>query len=70
MLTVGISHPLTAWIYAWISLHGALTAGLSLLFPPGGAVAAFVVFVGILYYLHRRVRASGIPNAFLDPGPQ
>ena len=70
MLRVGMGQGLTAWIFVWVTLHGAVIAGISMLVPTGGAVVGFVLLVALLYYLNRRIRASAIRNGFLNPEPQ
>lgn len=66
MLRAGISHPLTAWIFAWVSLHGALIAGISLVFPVGGALIGFSLLLAILYFINRKIRASALEHGFLS----
>ena len=67
ILKAGISQPLTAWIYAWISVHGALVAGISLIFPMGGALVGFAILILIMYILNRKIRASAINHGHLVP---
>lgn len=70
LLRSGVSQMLTAWIFVWVTMHGALFAGVSLLFPIGGAMISFVILLAILYYLHRKIRGSAVRNGILDPKPQ
>mgnify|MGYP004192108023 CR=1 FL=1 len=65
MLKAGISHPLTAWVFAWVTMHGVLVGGMSLLFPPGGAMAGFFILLAILYVIHRRIRRSALKYGYL-----
>lgn len=67
IIAAGCTHALTAWIYAWITMHGILIAGLSLLFPRGGAMAGFLLLAGLLFWLSQRIRKSAIENGFLVP---
>ena len=66
MLKANISHPLTAWIYAWATLHGVIVGGMALLFPPGGAMAGFMVLLAIFYIIHRRIRRSALKHGYLS----
>ena len=67
MIAGGTSHVLTAWVYIWITLHGILVAGVSLVFPRGGAMLGFLLLLAILFWLSRRIRRSVIENGFLVP---
>ena len=67
ILSGGMSHALTAWIYVWIAVHGALIAGMSLVFPRGATMAGFFLLLGILYVLARRIRRAAIDNEILIP---
>ena len=70
MLKARVSQPLTAWIYVWVSVHGALIAGLSLVFPVGGALVGFSLLLAILYVINRKIRASALENGYLDQDNQ
>ena len=70
MLKAGISHPLTAWIFAWVSVHGALIAGISLVFPVGGALIGFSLLLAILYFINRKIRASALEHGYLKRDSQ
>lgn len=66
-LKAGVRPYLAAWIYVWITLHGILIAGISLMFPIGGAMIGFCVFFGLLYLISIRIRMSAIRHGHLIP---
>ena len=68
MIRAVTSHALTAWIFAWIAMHGVLVAGVSFAFPRGAAMLGFLLLLGILFLLSQRIRRSAINNGLLDPG--
>lgn len=67
MIKAGTKHSVVAWIYAWVVVHGALVAGISLAFPRGAAMIGFLLLLGILFLVSRRIRSSAIENGYLEP---
>lgn len=67
IIASGRSHMLTAWIYVWITVHGVLIAGISLVFPRGLAMLGFLLLTGILFWLSQKIRRSAIDAGLLVP---
>lgn len=67
LISMDRSQVLVAWIYVWISMHGLLVAGVSLVFPRGGAMLGFILLVAILFWLSHKVRRTAIENEKLVP---
>lgn len=67
MIKAGTSHALTAWIYAWIAMHGILIAGISFALPRGTAMVGFFLLLAILYFISRKIRRSAIEHGYLVP---
>ena len=69
-IAAGVKQYVVAAIYSWICIHGILIAGVSMVFPIGGALIGFALLLLVLYIMNRRIRASAIRHGHLVIGPQ
>lgn len=66
MLKAGVTHPVVAWIFIWVTLHGALFAGISFMFPPGASTVLFAGYFLLLMIINRRIRRSALEHGHLE----